>query len=142
MFLRQHSKSEPCVEPIGIEPQRLLKTTKRLLILSQLAVRHSQVGVSFGEKSRIRSQPHRHLILRDGFRQLIVSLKISSKIAPAHRIFRIDARRRCEMTLRLLLFALENQRSAKIVFGDEVVLRDSQRVRPQSDAALPISNLS
>ena len=85
---------------------------------------------------------HCSLVLRDGFAHLVVLLKIDSKIAAAHRIFGIDARRSLEMRMRLFFFILENQRPAEIVLRDEIVFRDRERVRPQIDAALPVVDLA
>ena len=118
------------------------ETLPRRAVRRHGAIGRSHVGIRLSQQARIGSQPDRDFILRDRLLHPAVSLQIGSEIASAHRIFRVDARRGFKMRMRFFLFALENQRSTEIIFSDEIVLRDRQRVRPQIVTALPVADLA
>src|SRR5579864_980497 len=119
-----------------------METRSSLIVLSQCPLRGSQIRIGLRQQAWVGGQIDRSLIFRDRFAHLVTGLKVSSKVASAHRIFGIDACRRLKMRMGLFLFALENKGAAKVVLCDEVVLSDSKCVRPQGDIALPVADLA
>src|SRR2546423_12985388 len=103
----------------------------RLRVFSQRPISGAKVGIGLSKQSRIGGQFNRRLILDHGLSWLIVSLEVSPKIAAAHRVSGIDARRGGEMQLGLILFPFQNQRPTQGILGDKIILRYCERVTPK-----------